>query len=331
MSVDTQSVYSSRSHSSHGFLNPDPEKGKIVDPLNTQVLTSNNRFQLSQSYLTGIQTVRCLAVIGFVGSLIASVLVPAVIFGAVALTACILKNRVKEKDLQALETTIQNGKRVTKPTVSRSQSNASRISTEPNASQTSGSSQQSGKSSWLPFFSKERRESISSEAVVDTTEEKKGVNEIFFSCIDHQKMHLQPQYFDLLKLCYFSLLLGLSEDPASMPEILGKTKASKYLERKLDRYAKKPGYPDELSNVEITIKPDKKNEYAMKTSLEEQNNLLKTLQASDKFELIANIYDKLVDEENRKGATSDAKHFKENADHARLYARVCCAHKQSLI
>lgn len=319
MSVDAQSVYSSHS------LNPDLEKQKTTYPLNTQACASSNRFQLSQGYLTSIQTVRCLAVIGFVGSLIASVLVPAVIFGAVALTACILKNRVKEKDLQTPEKATQNTEEVAKSALSRSESAVSRAS---------ATSQQSSKS-WSSYMSaalfKQEKASVSSETEIHTIEEEKGINETFFSCIDHKQIDIRPQYFDLLKLLYFSLRQAGGEDDACMPKTLNNnnnSKTLKYLERKLQKYAKKPGYPDEPSNVKIIFKPGPEHKYALESSLKEQENILKKLPASEKFTLIADIYDKLVDEENRKGATSEASHFRENADHARQYAEDCYRHEQ---
>lgn len=311
------------SRSSHS-LNQDLEKAQIPDPINTQSLTSNNRFQLGRGYLNTIQTVRCLSIIGIIISIALSVLIPTLLFTAAALTTCVLKNRVKEKDLQVPEAVVQNAEKVAKSVLNRSESTASR---------TSANSQQSSKS-WSSrspaFFSGERRESVILETALNTIGEEKEVKEAFFNCIDHQEVDLKPQYFDLLKLSYFSLLLGLRQDPASVPRLLDKgtllkASASGYLENKLEKYAKKEG------NVEISVKPDKENKYAMKIlegdPLKDQENILEKLRPSEKFDLIADIYDKLVDQESKLGATEASSHFKENANHARLYAQDCREHE----
>lgn len=77
-----------------------------------------------------IETTRFLAIIGLVCSAVASVLLPALGFAAIAAGACILKNRAIQLDAKALEGSDVAAEQISNRTFTRSESTASRTSEE---------------------------------------------------------------------------------------------------------------------------------------------------------------------------------------------------------
>ena len=251
----------------------------IPDAITPETKKTDRFSQLSSqdSFLPAIQAVRCLAVIGFIGSLFASVLVPASICGVIAFASCVLYNKMKPKDSQNLEGTPQVVQQVAHRNLSRSPSIASSVIS--NASNTSSVSS----NSWLRTLT--RKPSVLSKI----PEQKVSFKEALLGSIEDRVGGIKEQCCDLLAICYFSLFQKQDDLPKHLHEALMKKSNPEYLKEKVKKYVGEG--TGELKLTKEKVEGGKN--YILEGIPSTQQSFLQEAKPSAIMETIADLYEKI--------------------------------------
>lgn len=251
-----------------------------------------------------IETTRFLAIVGLVCSAVASVLLPALGFAAIAAGACVLKNRAIQldaKDLQGSDIIVRN---TFDQTLARSPSIVSRSSQESDLTRTMLREE----------FILSRRETPMGSVKEEHAQEERptDIKKAFFNslgCRDDLKVEDLRR---LLATCYF-FLLGKIED---MPDCFTTTdpilssKSSKVLSSK----SSKEKYFDKKFNNYT----DKTRE-TFKDSVNDQQMPLEKADPSLIMEIVQELHQQISKEYDKYPHKKGAQHHNNNAKHAGEY------------
>lgn len=241
-----------------------------------------------------IETVRFLAIVGLVCSAVASVLLPALGFAAIAASACVLKNRVIQLDARTLQDSDRAIEEVADQTFSRSPSMRSQTR-EPSDNGSIG---------------RLRGASIATNSMSPISEEPSqkvevalDVKEAFLGSLENRSKLSRESLRGLLGVCFSTL----SKRIAEMPETLSREgviidhgiRTQAYLERKCEEYPAKFSESTDLVN--------------------EKQKLLENVKPSSVMEIAKELYTQISEEEKKFGNKKAAKHYAENAVHATGY------------
>ena len=154
-----------------------------------------------------IETTRFLAIIGLVCSAVASVLLPALGFAAIAAGACVLKNRAIQLDAKTLKDSDVASEKVSNQ-ILRSTSRVSQTSQEDDSVKTVS-----------------REESVKSDATISMTpiieennweEGPTDIKETFLNSLGNRSSLNVADLHGLLAICYFYLLGKTADMPKSL-------------------------------------------------------------------------------------------------------------------
>lgn len=252
-----------------------------------------------------IETTRFLAIIGLVCSAVASVLLPALGFAAVAAGACVLKNRViqlDERALQVLNTTVEE-------IADRTLSGPSPVRLQTGEPSSDGLIERPKRGSTLG-----RRMKPISEEVPYRTEVTLGIKESFLGSLEEQGKLNIKQIGGLLGVCYRYLL---SKRIKEMPGHL-KTSKNFTLDPRTERYLKQKckDYPTQVDLGDISsAKEDLVNQ---KQKLLEDTDPSKC-RPSEVMEIIRDLHTQMSKEKERFSEHIGAESHRIKAEHAEAY------------
>lgn len=243
-----------------------------------------------------IETTRFLAIVGLVCSAVASVLLPALGFAAIAAGACVLKNRAIQldaKDLQGSDIIVRN---TFDQTLARSPSIVSRSSQESDLTRTM----------LREGFIRSRRETPMGSVKEEHAQEESptDIKKAFFNslrCRDDLKVEDLRR---LLATCYFFLLGKIEDMPdcftTTDPILSSKSNRQKYFDKKFNNYT------------------DKTRE-KFKDSVNDQQMPLEKADPSLIMEIVQELHQQISKEYDKYQHKKEAQHHNNNAKHAGEY------------
>lgn len=295
------------------FIQPEERKEESIETLNSErtssVIEGPNKDLKSRSIVVLsstirnvaiIETVRFVAIVGLVCSAVASVLLPALGFAAIAAGACVLKNRAIQLDEKTQKDSDAVTREVADRTLSESPSTRSQTS-EPSSNGSIGRSRGASiaTSSMGPI----------SEEISQKVEVVPDVKEAFLGSLG-DKCSID-QLRGLLGVCFSTLSKRIAEMPETLSRegaVIGRdTRTQAYLERKCEEYPAK--FPETTDLVN------------------EKQNLLENVKPSSVMEIAKDLYTQISQEEKKFGNKKAAKHYADNAVHATGYIDQLKAHE----
>lgn len=239
-----------------------------------------------------IEATRFLAIVGLVCSAVASVLLPMLGFAAIAVSACVLKNRAIQLDKKNLgNSDIQE---VVNETLSRSSSIRSQI----NQASSNGS-----EGAFLNPISEEVfQEPDIKEAFLDSLGDRKNFS---------MKEAVEKRY-DLLTICYAYLRGKIGEMPQTLGRGLVKEhKTQIYFEKKFNDYFSKTSQAFKDSSISSDDK--------VKLNVNNAQNSLKEANPSLIMEIVKELHQEISQEYHKQNRNDLEKNHAKNAAHAEEY------------
>ncbi|VHO03633.1 hypothetical protein [Candidatus Rhabdochlamydia sp. T3358] len=260
-----------------------------------------------------IETTRFLAIIGLVCSAVASVLLPALGFAAIAAGACVLKNRAIQLDAKDLQGSAAATKEVFGQRSTRSESTASRTSEEGD----NGSRRMSREGSI-----RSRRETPMGSIKEENAQEKNptDIKEISFDVwAAGQKLNINQLHY-LLNLSYSFLSDKKQDMPLYLDRKGSKNDTKKYLDQKIEHYSKEiqkkfPNLDNEGDSI-LGIE-----------NLEALRGALKNATPSSVMAFVKNLHSQISEEEGKWTKKSLKDHHELKAKHAEEYIAKLKAHE----
>jgi hypothetical protein len=251
-----------------------------------------------------IETTRFLAIVGLVCSAVASVLLPALGFAAIAAGACVLKNRaiqLNAKDLQGSDIIVRD---TFDQTLARSPSIVSRSSQESDLTRTM----------LREGFIRSRRETPMGSVKEEHAQEEspRDINEAFFNSLGYRDNLKVEDLHGLLSICYY-FLCGKIVD---MPKYLTKQGMLSPNSNTKDYFNKNFKDCLDKSSKEFQGSVLLDNQIA---AINDQQKPLEKADPSLIMEIVQKLHEKISKEYSKNGSKIEAKHHTDKAKHAGEY------------
>ncbi|MCL6755746.1 MAG: hypothetical protein M3A24_01020 [Candidatus Rhabdochlamydia oedothoracis] len=251
-----------------------------------------------------IETIRFLAIVGLICSAVASVLLPALGFAAIAAGACVWKNRVIQLDEKTSKDSAVTAKEVFDGILTRSASTVSRTSQENDLEKTMTREGSTRSIAFMQPITEEIRE----EGPTD-------VQEAFLNSLGKIDSLSLTDLHDLLAICYLYLR---RKSPESMPKSLNKKSGLKsintqtYFEKKLKNY-----FDEDSKEFQNLAKLDPK--WYQILQVNDQQKPLEKANPSLIMETVQKLHQKISQEQNKYENETEKKYHLDKAKHAGEY------------